>query len=120
MSKTFDEGGAKGLLLVNLGTGHNGCNIVFDSKQGQEEETYEEEEEFMVDITSLTSKLDSIMGTELLENLELVPQLRTLRQEYAVLEEEGFITHEEKKVCVFCIRVFFYTMMNINLTLYSS
>ena len=33
MSKTFDEGGAKGLLLVNLGVGSNGCNIVFDSKE---------------------------------------------------------------------------------------
>ena len=33
MSKTFDEGGAKGLLLVNLGVGSSGCNIVFDSKE---------------------------------------------------------------------------------------
>jgi condensin complex subunit 2 len=31
MSKTFDEGGAKGLLLANLGVGSEGCNIVFDS-----------------------------------------------------------------------------------------
>ena len=31
MSKSFDEGGAKGLLLVNLGVGERGCNIVFDS-----------------------------------------------------------------------------------------
>jgi hypothetical protein len=57
MSKTFDEGGAKGLLLVNLGVGPKGCNIVFDSKQeDEEEEIYSEVEytEGMVDITSLT------------------------------------------------------------------
>mmetsp|Transcript_199 Transcript_199/g.254 ORF Transcript_199/g.254 Transcript_199/m.254 type:complete len:1047 (+) Transcript_199:133-3273(+) len=31
MSKNFDEGGAKGLLLANLGVGTSGCNIIFDS-----------------------------------------------------------------------------------------
>jgi Condensin complex subunit 2 len=101
MSKTFDEGGAKGLLLVNLGVGPKGCNIVFDSKEEDaEEQKYSEAEytEGMVDITSLTAKLDLLIGTEVLENIELVPQLRTLRQEYAILEKEGFITHEEKKV----------------------
>ena len=30
MSKSFDEGGAKGLLLHSLGVGPHGCNIVFD------------------------------------------------------------------------------------------
>jgi hypothetical protein len=101
MSKTFDEGGAKGLLLVNLGVGPKGCNIVFDSKEeDDEEEKYSDVEctEGMVDITSLTSKLDLLIGTDTLENIELVPQLRTLRHEYAILEKEGFITHPEKKV----------------------
>ena len=101
MSKTFDEGGAKGLLLANLGVGSKGCNIVFDSKEEDEEEQKMDEVEYtegMVDITSLTSKLDLLIGNELLENIALVPQLRTLRQEYAVLEKEGFITHIEKKV----------------------
>ncbi|KAI2489394.1 Condensin complex subunit 2 [Fragilaria crotonensis] len=100
MSKTFDEGGAKGLLLVNLGVGPKGCNIVFDSKEEDDEEQKYNEAEYtegMVDITSLTSKLDLLIGTEVMENIELVPQLRTLRQEYAILEKEGFITHEEKK-----------------------
>jgi condensin complex subunit 2 len=96
MSKTFDEGGAKGLLLVNLGVGKHGCNIVFDSKEDDhDDEPYQggAGEEGMIDITSLTSKLDSLLeGKDSLEQLELVPQLRTLRQEYAQLEEEGFIT----------------------------
>jgi condensin complex subunit 2 len=98
MSKTFDEGGAKGLLLVNLAVGSNGCNIVFDSKE-EEKVEYNDEQEGMVDITGLTAKLDSLMGSLPLATVELVPQLRTLRQEYAVLEDEGFITHNEKKVC---------------------
>ena len=33
MSKVFDEGGAKGLLLINLGTATNGCRIVLDTKE---------------------------------------------------------------------------------------
>ena len=38
MSKTFDEGGAKGLLLANLGVSNNGCNIIFDSTLEDQEE----------------------------------------------------------------------------------
>jgi len=33
MSKTFDEGGARGMLLANLRVATEGCGIVFDSKQ---------------------------------------------------------------------------------------
>ena len=33
MSKTFDEGGAKGMLLANLSVSTDTCGIVFDSKQ---------------------------------------------------------------------------------------
>ena len=92
MSKTFDEGGARGLLLVNLGVGSEGCNIVFDSKEEQQEEEDEvvNDSEGMVDITGLTAKLDAASTM-----LELVPQLRTLRQEYAVLEQEGFLVHDK-------------------------
>ena len=32
MSKPFNKGGAKGLLLGNLGVSQHGCHIVFDSK----------------------------------------------------------------------------------------
>ena len=35
MSKSFDEGGAKGLLLVNLGVASDSCRIVFDSNEVQ-------------------------------------------------------------------------------------
>src|SRR6056300_1148335 len=43
ISKVFDEGGAKGLLLGNLGVAQNGCHIVFDSKENEEEEKEEEQ-----------------------------------------------------------------------------
>ena len=33
LSQKFDEGGAKGLLLVNLGVAHDGCRIILDSKE---------------------------------------------------------------------------------------
>lgn len=103
MSKTFDEGGAKGLLLVNLGVGDKGCNIVFDSKAGCEDEEprtknhsgdvstddpqNEERREGFVDISSLLAKLD----TSAIESLSLVPQLASLREQYAQLEQEGFV-----------------------------
>lgn len=41
MSKSFDEGGAKGLLLGNLGVSDRGCHIVFDSKADDEAEKEE-------------------------------------------------------------------------------
>ena len=33
MSQQFDEGGAKGLLLVNLGVASDGCRLVLDSRE---------------------------------------------------------------------------------------
>eukprot|EP00956_Cyclotella_meneghiniana_P005412 scaffold6809_cov18-Cyclotella_meneghiniana.AAC.1 len=47
MSKAFDEGGAKGLLLGNLGVSSKGCQIVFDSKElvGDVVDENEKEEE---------------------------------------------------------------------------
>jgi condensin complex subunit 2 len=105
MSKAFDEVGAKGLLLVNLGVGNQGCNIVFDSAQQQDghddapadDAADLEADEAAVDITSLSTKLADLLGDTTLESLQLVPQLQTLRQEYAVLEQEGFIAHENIK-----------------------
>lgn len=116
MSKTFDEGGAKGLLLVNLGVGSNGCNIVFDSKEeatsiaqdnGEEKENDSgnlgaSRREGMIDISSLTTKLESMLGGESIESIPLVPQLRTLREEYQELESEGFVDYNvpKTKVCL--------------------
>jgi condensin complex subunit 2 len=112
MSKTFDEGGAKGLLLVNLGVGANGCNIVFDSKEdaasiAQDEEKEDEStnpnrEEGMIDISSLNRKLESMLGGASIESIPLVPQLRTLREEFRQLEAEGFVDHKvpKTKVCL--------------------
>lgn len=104
MSKTFDEGGAKGLLLVNLGTGTQGCNIVFDSsKDNHEGEPHDQPHrnnntrrpEGLVDITGLQAKLQSLLqesGEPFLEDLPLVPQLSSLRAQYSSLEEQGFGT----------------------------
>jgi condensin complex subunit 2 len=100
MSKTFDEGGAKGLLLVNLGTGGNGCNIVFDSGLAEEEE--EKADDLaeascgLVDTSSLTTKLESFLSGQSIHSLSLVPQLTGLRAEYSQLEEEGFFDDHDK------------------------
>lgn len=92
MSKTFDEGGAKGLLLVNLGLGSH-CNIVFDSSSvnnephliGGGEVTDETTDPAPLDVTTLVSQLDDD-----LVDLPLVPQLASLRAQRDLLGHEGF------------------------------
>jgi condensin complex subunit 2 len=99
MSKTFDEGGAKGLLLANLGVSLQGCNIVFDSTLENDHEDEDEEEktpdphESMepTNVTSLVNKLESSLGGQPIHLLPLVPQLATLRDEYAHLHQEGYV-----------------------------
>jgi condensin complex subunit 2 len=112
MSKTFDEGGAKGLLLANLGVSRTGCNIVFDSTLDDEKDitmpSTEEDASMMkdndcktsytrIDVSSLASKLDSLLSGlgQSIHQVPLVPQLASLRQDYAVLEQEGFIEHDK-------------------------
>jgi len=126
MSKTFDEGGAKGLLLANLGVGCSGCHIVFDSTLDNEDITAtsltmdDEVDEFNrdevqpnieevpptvnaatnsnsgVDVTSLVGKLESLLSNatgnySTIENMPLVPQLASLRNQYAELGKDGFV-----------------------------
>ena len=106
MSQKFDEGGAKGLLLVNLGVANDGCRIVLDSKEdstsasinaeepGLVEDAGEPEvprEEGMINISCLVQTLEKKWGSLTVETIQLVPQLDELRQTYAVLEEEGFV-----------------------------
>jgi condensin complex subunit 2 len=100
MSKTFDEGGAKGLLLANLGVSDKGCNIVFDSTLDDAEEANVDEDPSSVqnepsgqsmDVSTLTSKLESTLGGQTVQQLPLVPQLESLRLDFAQLEEEGFV-----------------------------
>lgn len=113
MSKAFDEGGAKGLLLGNLGVSSKGCHIVFDSKaefdsenvpdvatNGEQEEAKEEFvwKESEIDISSLAAKLESMLlsyGAQSSDSVPFVPQLESLRNDYAVLEEEGFAVDEK-------------------------
>ncbi|KAL7540662.1 hypothetical protein ACHAXR_010679 [Thalassiosira sp. AJA248-18] len=131
MSKSFDEGGAKGLLLGNLGVSQRGCHIVFDSKEDEteqreganklesvSEENEDEKEkttndgdedneeqfdidpedavvwkESEIDIANLASKLTSMLssyGHRTSSSVPFVPQLESLRQDYALLEEEGY------------------------------
>ena len=114
MSKSFDEGGAKGLLLANLGVGTNGCNIVFDSTLDDFDEVgnspktddsidekdttgvedaanVREDSGAMVDVSSLTTKLETLLAGQSVNSLSLVPQLVDLRDEYANLELQGFV-----------------------------
>jgi condensin complex subunit 2 len=104
MSKAFDEGGAKGLLLVNLGVSSNGCNIVFDSKaeadfdeEANSDNDHNAGDDKLIDISILIDKLKEQTATEdardmlaALEDLPLVPQLSELRAEHAVLDSQGF------------------------------
>jgi condensin complex subunit 2 len=91
MSKAFDEGGAKGLLLVNLGLGDH-CNIVFESslETGSSESTTERPER-PVDTLSLSSKLSTLLNGQSLDDLTLVPQLANLREQFSELQEEGWV-----------------------------
>jgi hypothetical protein len=51
-----------------------------------------------IDITSLATKLDNMLlayGAQSSEAVHFVPQLRSLRDNYAALEEEGFGVDEK-------------------------
>mmetsp|Transcript_4486 Transcript_4486/g.4967 ORF Transcript_4486/g.4967 Transcript_4486/m.4967 type:complete len:912 (+) Transcript_4486:148-2883(+) len=112
MSKNFDEGGAKGLLLVNLGIATNRCAVVFDSKdeviadktsngiEAEKSETNDsvtdididqENELCEVNISSLCAKMDSLLDGSEVSEKALVPQLVTLREEYNNLSTEGYV-----------------------------
>lgn len=105
MSKTFDEGGAKGLLLANLGVSLNGCNIVFDSTLDNFEEGKEDvedgKEEFDaaikfdqntdINVQPLIQTLQKNLGGIAFHTLPFVPQLAPLREEFRQLEADGFV-----------------------------
>ncbi len=110
MSKAFDEGGAKGLLLANLGvstTGAEGCQIVFDSSCNEDDDTnnnsnnnnnhkdeqvVEDENGVMVDMEWFTQTLPSISSLP-----PLVPQLQALRAEYELLKSQGFVEDDNNE-----------------------
>jgi condensin complex subunit 2 len=118
MSKTFDEGGAKGLLLANLGVSYQGdaggCKIVFDSTLDEDVtcNTDKEpaqgrvvDEPAVIDVSSLNTKLDSILmeANQSIHDMPLVPQLASLRCEYADLEQGGFVEQQTKAVSAYDI-----------------
>lgn len=108
LSQKFDEGGAKGLLLVNLGVANDGCRIVLDSKEdstdsiepelvdefiGEDADIDDDEpqKEGMLDISKLVQTLGTTLPSSPMESIHFVPQLEELRHTYALLEEEGFV-----------------------------
>ena len=149
MSKTFDEGGAKGLLLANLGVGRSGCNIIFDSTLDDEDKTLaslttgvkhnelnKNDERVVetgkgvknsnssVDISSLISKLESLLckasgNCSTIENMLLVPQLASLRNQYADLGKDGFVEDLGKFVSIAKHRGF-QKILERNFTLFFS
>jgi len=107
MSKAFDEGGAKGLLLANLGvctTGQDGCQVVFDStlednadeiEKQNEEDDKDDKAGRMFDFTWFTPTLSSAVSSSSSPTTTswplLVPQLQSLRAENELLQSQGFI-----------------------------
>jgi hypothetical protein len=144
MSKNFDEGGAKGLLLANLSVGYGGCKIIFDSTLDDDVVDDDKEEQpknkndntssledvpedvpqevpaavssdntTVVDVTSLVKKLESLLissggssgidginnnttsdndnTTNTIGSMSLVPQLASLRDQFADLKNDGFV-----------------------------
>lgn len=126
VSKKFDEGGAKGLLLANLGVDINsGARIIFDSSLDESEpdnaSTMDEEKcnvssgvvttddakwTNVVTVSSLQHKLQSQLessGISSIQELELVPQLASLRLDYFNLHKEGFVDDTYKSVSMHCV-----------------
>lgn len=98
MSKKFDEGGAKGLLLANLDIAWDNCAIVFDSKDdqysrddGAQLDEPNQKQVKQLDITSLVTNLRSLLNGASIQSIPLVPQLESLREEYKQLDAEGYI-----------------------------
>jgi condensin complex subunit 2 len=122
VSKKFDEGGAKGLLLANLGVDINGgARIIFDSTLDENEsendptnvegrdladEKDSDDAPKVVTISSLQSKLQSQLesfGISSLQDLELVPQLASLRLDHFRLNEEGYVDETHQTVRTNCV-----------------
>jgi hypothetical protein len=153
MSKNFDEGGAKGLLLANLSVGYGGCKIIFDSTLDDDDDDDDQDENeneneppknnndnsgledipedvlpqevpaavssdntTVVDVTSLVTKLESLLissssgidkginnnttsdnnnnnnnTNNTIGSMSLVPQLASLRDQFADLKNDGFV-----------------------------
>ncbi|KAL7558885.1 hypothetical protein ACA910_019421 [Epithemia clementina (nom. ined.)] len=100
MSKKFDEGGAKGLLLNNLGIGEKGCNIIFDTPSSSDEESEDESaqkedpNQGYLDFSRLLSQLEEHLGGQLISAFSLVNQLVSLRLDFFQLTDEGHVDFE--------------------------
>lgn len=101
MSKKFDEGGAKGLLLANLDIATDSCAIVFDSKDDKStlDELRAPSEQGAhqiknLDVSSLVMNLRSLLNGTSIQSVPLVPQLESLREEFKQLDAEGHIVND--------------------------
>ncbi|CAK4069476.1 unnamed protein product [Aphanomyces euteiches] len=99
MSQAFDEGGAKGMLMVNLSV-HNGCKIVLDSSNVKasnqtDTATFEEEKpRKMINIAGLTKRLRS--STTAVESFDICPRLDHFYDQLKTMNNEYF----DKKISV--------------------
>jgi len=72
MSKTFDEGGARGMLLANLSVGLDSCGVVFDSKEEKNHITSTAPAVVaMVNMKSLINKLADLTKSGDVESLQV-------------------------------------------------
>ncbi|OQS02816.1 condensin complex subunit 2 [Thraustotheca clavata] len=103
MSQAFDEGGAKGMLMVNLSV-HDGCKIMLDSSDVMavpqiptpipEEPKEEPTEKPLINISSLAKRLRA--GPVLAESLDICPKLEHFYDQLIAMDHDFF----EKKVSV--------------------
>ncbi|KAF0687152.1 Aste57867_21123 [Aphanomyces stellatus] len=101
MSQAFDEGGAKGMLMVNLSV-HNGCKIVLDSSNvkaasdGDNEEVavIDKKPKKMINISGLTKRLRS--SATVIETFDICPKLDHFYDQLKTMNNEYF----DKKISV--------------------
>ncbi|RHY11960.1 hypothetical protein DYB25_011065, partial [Aphanomyces astaci] len=107
MSQAFDEGGAKGMLLVNLSV-HNGCKIVLDSSNvkaasntpadghaaAEDDGADDKPPRKMINISGLTKRLRA--SATVVESFDICPKLDHFYDQLKTMNNEYF----DKKISV--------------------
>lgn len=98
MAKAFDEGGARGMLLNNLGV-HNGCSIMFDSVDARDVDVQIDEqapaaaeaaqtsESSTTDAANLRGKLLQLCGSRGMAAVAAMPLCPFMDDMYAQLRQ---------------------------------